>query len=293
MRSVGEIAQLACVLEATAPKAGNVHPRCAFHNALWSDFVVSASVTRPVFDRATVCHVGATVLECVRVTRDATGTNTNLGIALLLAPLCAVLIDTPLRPGVAQVLRQLDDNDTAAVYEAIRVAAPGGLGRVAAHDVHYRPDTDLITAMRCVADRDAIARQYACGFADVFDVVSPCLVQAVLRGEPLDRAIVGVHLQLLAAAPDSLIRRKCGDADAHDVQWRATQVLDAGWPNTPAGLAAFDEFDAHLRDDGHRRNPGTSADMIAAGLFVAVRDGDIAEPFTWSESIEPELTCIV
>ena len=37
----------------------------------------------------------------------------------------------------------------------------------------------------------------------------------------------------------------------------------------------FEEFDAFLRADGHRRNPGTTADMIAAVLFAALRDRKI------------------
>ena len=35
------------------------------------------------------------------------------------------------------------------------------------------------------------------------------------------------------------------------------------------------EFDFWLRQDGHRRNPGTSADLVAAGLFVSLQDGKI------------------
>ena len=40
----------------------------------------------------------------------------------------------------------------------------------------------------------------------------------------------------------------------------------------------FREFDAWLRADGHRRNPGTTADLIAASLFAAFRDGILPMP---------------
>jgi triphosphoribosyl-dephospho-CoA synthase len=36
---------------------------------------------------------------------------------------------------------------------------------------------------------------------------------------------------------------------------------------------ALTELDFWLRSDGHRRNPGTTADLIAAGLFVGLREG--------------------
>ena len=41
-------------------------------------------------------------------------------------------------------------------------------------------------------------------------------------------------------------------------------------------------FDRWLRADGHRRNPGTTADLVAATLFAAQRD------FGWSVAVEQE-----
>ena len=75
------------------------------------------------------------------------------------------------------------------------------------------------------------------------------------------------------ASPDSLIQRKCGPAVANEAGEFAAAVLKSGLP----GDAAYDEslakFDHWLRADGHRRNPGTTADLIAAGLFVLLREG--------------------
>jgi triphosphoribosyl-dephospho-CoA synthase len=49
--------------------------------------------------------------------------------------------------------------------------------------------------------------------------------------------------------------------------------LSSGPPGTAAYQHALDDFDVWLRADGHRRNPGTTADFIAAGLFVIFREG--------------------
>ncbi|RLS43832.1 MAG: hypothetical protein DWH81_01915, partial [Planctomycetota bacterium] len=51
--------------------------------------------------------------------------------------------------------------------------------------------------------------------------------------------------------------------------------LTSGWPDKPDGLTALREFDIWLRADAHRRNPGTTADAIAATLFAGLRDGQV------------------
>jgi triphosphoribosyl-dephospho-CoA synthase len=56
-------------------------------------------------------------------------------------------------------------------------------------------------------------------------------------------------------------------------------VLASGVPEGEDYLRALSDFDFWLRCDGHRRNPGTTADLIAAGLFAALRDGLLVPPF--------------
>jgi triphosphoribosyl-dephospho-CoA synthase len=76
----------------------------------------------------------------------------------------------------------------------------------------------------------------------------------------------------MARHPDSLVARKRGPAEADEARCRARAVLDAGWPGA-AGQAEFAALDAWLCAEGHTRNPGTTADLIAACLFVALREG--------------------
>jgi triphosphoribosyl-dephospho-CoA synthase len=40
-----------------------------------------------------------------------------------------------------------------------------------------------------------------------------------------------------------------------------------------AGRAALQAFDASLRRDGNALNPGTTADLVTAVLFVALLEG--------------------
>ena len=311
--SPGRLAQSACVLEATAAKAGNVHPDASFEDAHWQDFMVSAIVTAPLLDQVAEFGVGHTILQCVRATQDAVGHNTNLGMLLLLAPLTAAAhrasaSESPaaappvpttsstsatspasLADHLAAVLADLTSEDAAAAFTAIAEASPAGLGQTDRGDVHAPPPADLslVDAMRLAADRDDVAKQYATNFADIFDRLTPQLAAHLAAGMPTDLAIVTLHLQQMAHTPDTLIRRKCGDAEATESQRRAQHVLDAGFPRTDAGAEAMNDFDAWLRESpNHQRNPGASADLIAATIFCAMHAGVIpSEGTPWSASL--------
>ncbi len=287
---VGLCAQVACVWEATARKPGNVHRYRDFADAGYVDFLLSAAALAPVLATASQRPVGATILESIRATRRVVGTNTNLGITLLLAPLAAVPEGVDLRAGVGRVLAGLTVQDARLAYEAIRLAAPGGLGRAAEQDVAAEPTQTLREVMALAAGRDLIARQYANGFADVFDGVAPALGDGLRLMGSVEEAIIRAHLILMACRPDTLIARKRGPAEAAEAAERAMRVLEAGWPHRPEGGAAFAEFDGWLRAEGNGRNPGATADLIAAGLFALLREGAVPlpAPLPWSLPAGPE-----
>jgi triphosphoribosyl-dephospho-CoA synthase len=278
--SPGTAATLACLYEATAPKPGNVHPRASFADLAYADFVTSAVVIGPILERAQAYGVGRKVLDAVRATRAAVGTNTNLGTLLLIAPLAAVPRDEPLAKGIGGVLARLDREDTRLVYEAIRLSAAGGLGRTAEADVFSDAPTQLtlVEAMQLAADRDLVARQYTNGFANVMDGTAASIADGLSRGFPLSDAIVFAHVRQMATHADSLIGRKCGPPIANQSRDLAKSVLDCGEPGDADYEQALAELDAWLRGDGHRRNPGTTADLVAAGLFVLLREGRLHWP---------------
>jgi len=270
---------LACLLEVTAPKPGNVHRGADFDDMTFMDFVVSATAIGPMMDAAVENGVGETVVEAVRATRQMVDVNTNLGTVLLLAPLACVPRELSLESGVTEVLRALTPDDARKVYEAIRLAEPGGLGEVDAMDVADEPPSDLLAAMRSAAERDMVARQYAEDFEHILRFVAPTLHRGTQAGWSLTETIIHTQLQLLAQFPDSLIARKCGPDIAREAADRAAAVLDTGNPGDEQYLQALVDLDFWLRSDGHRRNPGTTADLIAAGLFVVLRDRLIEAPF--------------
>ncbi|MEI8019037.1 MAG: triphosphoribosyl-dephospho-CoA synthase, partial [Schlesneria sp.] len=83
---------------------------------------------------------------------------------------------------------------------------------------------------------------------------------------------------IMSCWPDTLIARKCGWAIAEEASLRARMLIDDTGVDFKLDPGRLGEFDAWLRADGHRRNPGTTADLIAATLFAALRDGLINAP---------------
>jgi triphosphoribosyl-dephospho-CoA synthase len=269
---IATAATLACIWEATAAKPGNVYRGADFEDVTYADFLTSAPVLGPRIALAPTHGVGHAILESIHAIHAAVGTNTYLGTVLLIAPLAAVPPDIPLKVGLPNVLTGLTSDDTRLVYEAIRVAQPGGLGKVDEADVHdATPNITLVEAMRLAAERDLVARQYTNNFEQVFWAAARIREQ----GQPLSASIVRTFLELLAEYPDTLVARKCGSDMAKEVSTYAAQVLAYSGEDYAAAVA---DFDFWLRADGHRRNPGTSADIIAAALFVLLRDDKLEWP---------------
>lgn len=274
---VATAAQLACLIEVSASKPGNVSPARHFRDTRYEHFLASAAAIGPAMMRAGDRPIGPTVLAAVEDTARWSPSNTNLGIILLFAPLArAAQVGQPgaLRESAAAVLAATTVADARAVYTAIRLAHPGGLGRVEEQDVRGEPTATLREVMALAADRDAIAGEYATAFATTFGVGVPTIRGARRSGLSWDDATVETYLTLLARQPDSLIARKQGVDVAHDVVRQATAALAAGGIRTAAGRTEIEALDLALRDPHNAMNPGTTADLTAAALFVVLLEGN-------------------
>ena len=262
----GWCAAAACILEAAAPKPGNVHPGAAFPDLSHDDLVAAALAIAPAMDAAPHMPLGRTILDAVTAAVAVTRSNANLGIVLALTPLVAA----PSPERVAEPLARLGPADAADAWRAIALARPGGLGTSDRHDLAAPPPADLLDAMRAAAERDQIARLWVTGYAGLFAGPVADLDGALAAGQALEEAIVLAQIRQLAREPDSLVARRHGPAVAADVSRRAREVLAAG----PAWRAAAASFDRSLRVP-HRVNPGTTADLIAAALYILLVDGRI------------------
>ncbi len=301
-RDVAAGAQLACLLEVSAPKPGNVSPGRHFADARYEHFLASAVAIGEPLAAAGEQPLGMTIRRAVEATSRWVPSNTNLGIVLLFTPLARAAIlggRTGVRAGsergqstvragteggqsggwermrraVREVLDQTSVDDARDVYAAIRLARPGGLGHADDQDVADEPTVTLLEAMRLAAGRDGIAREYATAFETTFEVAAPALRGARAAGLSWDDAVVEAFLTVLAARPDTHVCRRGGAEIATDVSRRARAVMAAGGVRSPEGRRALDEMDAALRDVRHTANPGTTADLTAAAIFVELLDG--------------------
>lgn len=257
---IGTLYRAACLAELDALKPGNVHAFAPGHRMVVADFVTSAEVSAPALARPGA-GIGARVRDGVAATMAAVGQNTNLGILLLCAPLAAA---AERGQTVVTVLDTLDRSDAEAVFAAIRLANPGGLGRADRHDVATAAPDSLRDAMVEAADRDRIARAYGTGFADVTAIGRPALAAARARGLDPSWCTTAVHLAYLRSVPDSHVARKAGPAVAEDLR-REVETILAGLDLAARPAEPLLALDASLKARG--LNPGTSADFTVATLF--------------------------
>jgi triphosphoribosyl-dephospho-CoA synthase len=286
--SLGWRAAAASLLESAAFKPGNVHPAAGFDDLQHDDFMAAAlaiarpfnTLQQPDSHRGEPQPLGRVILAAVTAAATATRSNANLGIVLAMAPLAAAAL--PLEEHLPQVLASLDSSDAETIWRAIAIAQPGGLGRVAEHDLAGPPPENILEAMRLARERDAIARLWSDDYAPLFsrDAREPGMVMlledALSAGLPAAAAIQRAFLDHLALHTDSLIRRRHGEAVAAEVSREAAAIRQRPPQEQPAAIG---RFDARLRagslHKGRLRpiNPGTTADLVAAALFVLLRGG--------------------
>ena len=259
----------ACRDELAAPKPGNVHVFADGHRMTAGDFERSAAAAAgPLSARHT--RVGHRIFGAIEATFAAVGSNTNLGIVLLCAPLAVAAEPNPhdLRSSLACVLRDLDLEDAEFAFRAIARANPGGLGHVEKHDVSEPASVTLRGAMEEAADRDRIALQYVTDFSDIFGLGEQSLAAALAFSLDMRRATVLTYLGFLAAFPDSHILRKQGAVTAEQVRQDAAKIHAKAQTvrRLDEVLPTLLDWDAALKRAGV--NPGTSADLTVATLFV-------------------------
>lgn len=260
----------ACEDELAAPKPGNVHLFAPGHGMEARQFVESALVSAPRLC-ARGASVGRRILDAVEATWARVGCNTNLGIILLCAPLAHAALregEGSLREKLAATLDALDVDDADLAFRAISRMSPAGLGSAPDADVSAPARIDLRAAMTLAAGRDRVARQYATQFSDVLGAGLQTIARSRARGDARPMTTLRIFTEFASRFPDSHIARKFGATQAEEIRLRIEEfssrleVID----NQDLAFSFALDLDRSLKKNGY--NPGTSADLTVAALFV-------------------------
>ena len=268
---VAAIIRDACETEVRAFKPGNVSAASPGHGMSAADFMASAAVAAQAMSRPGH-SVGERILSAVEATRRVVPFNTNLGIVLLCAPLAHCAVEPSalreLRSRLEPVLAALSVQDARLAYSAIRLARPGGLGRVERHDIAAEPTVTLLDAMREARGRDRVASQFDTVYADIFELGLPTARRFLARWNSRDWTAVAVYLTLLSCFPDSLVARKFGPDVAQTVRGEAKHAatLIEAAHNPQDVVPVLEALDAQFKQ--RAINPGTSADLTVATLVA-------------------------
>ena len=272
-------AQLALLLEVSGtPKPGNVDRHRDLDDLRFEQFMAGAVGARRGLQAAADGEsVGDAFKTAVDGMSTQTGGNTQFGCLLLLVPLIKATAEESLTPdGVQAVVESTTVEDAVDFYTAFEFvdvavdepppeadALDVRRGSEAAETLRERELTlyDIMALSADPAGRvgDGNAREWISGFKRTFRAADALLADSGPVGDRTAR----VFLDILAEEPDTLVAINHGEDVAREVSARAAAV--------DGDLAAADALADEFVAAGY--NPGTTADITAAALFVALQRG--------------------
>jgi triphosphoribosyl-dephospho-CoA synthase len=261
-----------CQLDVQSLKPGNISVYSGGNDLSVDDFLKSAEasaepITHPNFS------LGRRILNAVSTTQAAVNTNTNLGMVLLMAPLVQARLEKGQEESIEQALTRVllttTTQDAVHVYQAIRLAKPGGMGVKDNEDVSEEPTVSLLKTMKIAAEWDLIAAQYSNSFKDIFNFGVPRYQRLMGQWKDEKWATTGLFMSFLTHYPDSLIERKFGLLKAREISDMISDLEKELCRSDIPGRYEEQllEIDRQLKRD--LINPGTSADLTAASIFAA------------------------
>lgn len=292
---IAKIAQIASVLEVSGhPKPGNVHRTQDFDDMIFEDFLISGVVIGDLMKKAAErgnryrkddslheIRLGELIKEAVLETDKWIGNNTNLGIVLMLTPLCASagmsgnLND--LRNNVGRIMEATTSEDAVNLYDAINIADAGGMGEQEELDVAdsqarekiIKENINMYKVLQMSSKWDLLSYELTNRMPTTFGIGFPTF-RTIKMEYGINKATVQTFITILSKKPDTLISRKYGDDMAKLVSADADSILQSGGVLNPQGELLLREFDKQLLRN--KLNPGTTADITAASIMVAYLD---------------------
>lgn len=278
-RSPAANARLALLLEvASTPKPGNVDRHRDLEDLRFEHFLAgTVGSAEGLRLAAGAGSLGGAFERAVAGMSRQSGGNTQFGCLLLLVPLVRAAARDQLSPdGVDAVTERTSVDDAVAFYRTfdhVDVAVGDPPPDATELDVRRGGDAEQALRDRGLTLRDVMAlsadpdgdrvadgnaREWVGRFARTFRAAAAIQDD---DGPVTDRA-ARAFLDILAEAPDTLVAIEHGPDVASAVQDRAAAVDD---------LSAAESLAEEFVAEGI--NPGTTADITAAALFVALERG--------------------
>jgi triphosphoribosyl-dephospho-CoA synthase len=273
-RTVVQNAQLALLLEVTGtPKPGNVDRAHDYDDLRFEHFMAGGVGARRGLELAADGErLGRAFERAVAGMSQQRAGNTQFGALLVLVPMVRAAADGDLSGShagdLAEATTVADAADFYRAFEHVDVAVDDPPEGMDALDVRRGADAvpaveqqsvTLYDVMVDSAEVDGIAREWSGEFARSFDAAERLLD----RDGPVPDRTARIFLELLAEEPDTFV------ATQHDRETaeRATERAAAALAGDADPWALANEFVAA------EINPGTTADLTAAALFVALERG--------------------
>ena len=280
---IAKIAQIASALEVSGyPKPGNVHRTRDYDDMEFEDFLISGIVFGVTIREASSDvdvenpKLGKYILQAVAETDRWIKNNTNLGIVMMTTPIAvaAAISDSfdDVRENVKVLMSNTSVDDACDLYDAINIADAGGMGDQDEYDVasdnakqELRENNQtMYDVLKISAPWDMLAREMTSDMPAVFEIGYPTY-HTLKEEKTQNEACLLTFLTILSHVPDTLISRKYGSDEALKISMMTRDLLNL--KDQPDFADKLKEFDDYLFNNKY--NPGTTADLTAASIFVS------------------------
>ena len=305
---ISALASFAMTAEAAAyPKPGNVHRLKDFKETHFEHFLASAASVQPVFQKIAEnpdASFGTYFEDAIENSRQIqSGGNTHFGTLLLLLPIAAAA--GKLKDGSGkdmllktahEICKNTTEEDAICFYSAfcslsIPVIKAGESGELeydltdASLPEKIKADRiSLFDLMERGAKRDMISAEWVSCFEKSKLFAKKLRINKKrFENNPkecfktaFNSAVVYTFMEFLAAYPDTFISTKFDEKAAAKVQKKAAKIMKnkktgGKKKNLKKMLPKIKKLDDDLRKK--KMNPGSIADITAAGIFIALADG--------------------
>ncbi len=274
--------QIACCLEVSSFKPGNVHRNRDYDDIKYHHFLASGIAFGNVIYEASRDNkdIGKYIKLAVIESKKWSPTNANLGIIMLHMPIgmssgrIEGFNEYGLKKEIINTTRNTTVNDAINVYEAIEIAMPNitppnegpDAQKNDAKNELIEKNLTLYDVFKISSTWDSISKEWAEGFNISFKGYN-LLNEYYEEYNNINLAITKTFLSILSEHPDTLIARKKDINTSKMVSEMAKNILDNGFKKED-----IMEFDKFLSKEGNKLNPGTTADLVASSLMIFLLD---------------------